>query len=161
MSRIYLKEGDLISKADNNLVDVKILGGEVIKNLEPRRLFPVSKTTEYITFLDESGEEIAILRDLSLMSGESRDVLLASLDEYYFVPKIVKIIAKSNKYGTLSFTVKTDRGTTSFDIKNPNQDIRLSDNGRVRIRDSHDNRYLIEDYKELDAHSRALLIVHL
>lgn len=161
MSRIYLKEGDLISKADNNLVDVKILGGEVIKNLEPRRLFPVSKGGEYITFLDEAGDEIAILRDVSIISSESRVALLESLDEYYFVPRIVKIMSKSNKYGTLSFTVKTDRGTTSFDIKNPNQDIRLSDNGRVRIRDSHDNRYLIEDYKELDAHSRALLIVHL
>lgn len=161
MARIYLGEGDSVLRAENNLVDIRLAGGELLSNLEPRRLFPVSSAWSYVSFLDESGEEIAILRDMSELPHESQAVLKASLDEYYFVPTINRIISKSDKYGTLRFTVETDRGVVSFDIKNRNQDIRLSDDGRVRIRDSHDNRYVISDYRQLDAYSKALIVIDL
>ena len=34
----------------------------------------------------------------------------------------------------------------------------LYKDGKIRIRDSHDNRYVIEDYRALDKHSKSLLI---
>ena len=33
--------------------------------------------------------------------------------------------------------------------------------GRVRVRDSDDNRYVIDDYNALDAHSKAKLMTDL
>ena len=44
-----------------------------------------------------------------------------------------------------------------FDIRNRNHDIKAFRNGCVRVRDSDDNRYIIDDYKALDKHSRAQL----
>ena len=48
-----------------------------------------------------------------------------------------------------------------FDIKNRNSDVKVGKDGRVRVRDSDDNRYTIDDYKALDKHSRRQLIADL
>ena len=74
------------------------------------------------------------------------------------MPKILRIISKADKYGTLRWTVETDRGIISFDIRNRNHDIQVSRSGFVRVRDANDNRYVIEDAGKLDKHSYALLI---
>ena len=43
MKRIYVTDKDMITKNENNLVDLKTESGEVFEKLEPRRLFPVSR----------------------------------------------------------------------------------------------------------------------
>ncbi len=159
--RIYVTEKDKISVHENNLVDLELESGERFDALEPRRLFPVTKLESYITLLDKEGTEIAVIRELSGLDPESKKVIEVSLEDYYLVPHITKIIAVVEKYGTLRWEVETDRGVKSFDIRNRNHDIKVSKDGTVRVRDADDNRYVIEDYKKLDAHSRAQLIADL
>ena len=156
--RIYVTKNDKIEKEENNLVTLTLESGEVISTLEPRRLFPVSREDKYITLLDPDGDEAAIIKDLSDLSEESRKAIKYSLDDYYLVPKIIKIISTGEKYGTLRWTVETDRGIKSFDIRNRNHDIKVYKDGKVRVRDSDDNRYTIDDYNKLDPHSKARLI---
>ena len=156
--RIYITEADRIEKEENNLVSLTLASGEVINRLEPRRLFPVSSAGKYITLLDEDGDEVGIIRDLAALSPESRNAVKYSLDDYYLVPKIIRIISTGEKYGTLRWTVETDRGIKSFDIRNRNHDIKVFKDGRVRVRDSDDNRYTIDNYHELDSHSKERLI---
>lgn len=156
--RIYVTKNDRIENEENNLVNLILESGEQICRLEPRRLFPVSSADKYITLLDEDGDEVAIIKELSEISAESRLVIIHSLDDYYLVPRIIKIISTGEKYGTLRWTVETDRGIKSFDIRNRNHDIKVFKDGRVRVRDSDDNRYTIENYHELDPHSKARLI---
>ena len=158
-TRVFLTERDVITRNENNLVDLRLDGGESYEGLEPRRLFPVRMADKFITLLSEEGE-VAVIRDLSELSPESRAVIRASLDDYYLVPTITRIISAADKYGTLRWTVETDRGIKSFDIRNQNHDIRISKDGKVRVRDADDNRYVIPDYKKLDPHSRAKLITH-
>ena len=158
-TRVFLTERDVITRNENNLVDLRLDGGESYEGLEPRRLFPVRMADKFITLLSEEGE-VAVIRDLSELSPESRAVIRASLDDYYLVPTITRIISAADKYGTLRWTVETDRGISSFDIRNQNHDIRISKDGKVRVRDADDNRYVIPDYKKLDPHSRAKLIIH-
>lgn len=158
-TRVFLTERDVITRNENNLVDLRLDGGESYEGLEPRRLFPVRMADKFITLLSEEGE-VAVIRDLSELSPESRTVIRASLDDYYLVPTITRIISAVDKYGTLRWTVETDRGIRSFDIRNQNHDIRISKDGKVRVRDADDNRYVIPDYKKLDPHSRAKLIIH-
>ena len=156
--RIYVGKDDKIVIEENNLVRLTLKSGEEIYPLEPRRLFPVSREDKYITLLDTDGDEAALIKDLSLLSEESMKVIKYSLDDYYLVPKITKIIATGEKYGTLRWTVETDRGIKSFDIRNRNHDIKVFKDGKVRVRDSDDNRYTIDDYNKLDPHSKARLI---
>lgn len=159
--RFYVTDKDEITVYENNLVNIERENGERYEALEPRRLFPVSSLETYITLLNGEGEEIAIIKAIKDISESSAKVIRASLNDYYLVPKITKIIAVTERYGTLRWEVETDRGVKSFDIRNRNHDIKVSKNGAVRVRDADDNRYVIDDYKALDAHSRAQLIADL
>jgi hypothetical protein len=159
--RIYITEKDKITKEENNLVTVTLEDGRVLSSLEPRRLFPVSSLDTYITLLDTDGKEAALIRSLASLSADSRATVEASLDDYYLVPHITRIISSDEKYGTLRWVVETDRGVKGFDIRNRNHDIKVYKDGRVRVRDSDDNRYVIDNFRALDSQSRSKLIADL
>jgi hypothetical protein len=161
MERLYVGKDDKIVHVENNLVTLKTADGRVFERLEPRRLFPVSRADIYITLLDTEGVEVALIKALTDIDSESREVVETSLDDYYLVPHITRIISTGEKYGTLRWTVETDRGIKNFDIRNRNHDIKMFKDGKVRVRDSDDNRYVIDDYMKLDAHSKARLIADL
>ena len=82
MSRIYLSDKDKIEKFENHLVKATLADGTVLEGLEPRRLFPVSNPNAYVTLLDESGVEKAVIRALSDLDKESAAIINASLDDY-------------------------------------------------------------------------------
>ncbi len=152
-NRVFLTKDDSIVKCENNLVTLTLASGEKYEMLEPRRLFPVNKVYNYITLLSQDGKEIAVIRDIIDLNDASRGVIKESLDEYYLVPIITRIISITQKSGTLNWQVETNRGYKTFDVRDRNHDIRIYNDGSVRVRDSHDNRYLIEDYRKLDKHS--------
>jgi hypothetical protein len=159
--RIYLTKKDKIEVNENNLVNLTLQDGRVFEKLEPRRLFPVSRIDEYITLLDSDGIEIAVIRKLTDIDDKSREIIGYSLDDYYLVPHITKIISISEKNGKVHWIVETDRGYKEFDIRNRNHDVRVYSDGRVRVRDSDDNRYIISDYRKLDSHSRRQAVADL
>lgn len=161
LKRIYITDKDVITKNENNLVDMKTESGEIFEKLEPRRLFPVSHVNTYITLLDENGVEKAVIRNMTDLNKESLEVIEYSLNDYYLVPHIERILSISEKNGKIHWIVDTERGIKEFDVRNRNHDIRVYSDGRVRVRDSDDNRYIINDYKTLDKHSRAQLIADL
>ena len=160
-NRIYVTNNDKIVAEENNLVTLILADGTEYKSLEPRRLFPVSSLDTYITMLDEEGTEIALIKNLADLDRDSKKVVNNSLDDYYLVPKILRILHTEEKYGTLRWTVETERGEKKFDIRNRNHDIKVFKDGRVRVRDSDDNRYVIDNYNALDAHSKARLMTDL
>lgn len=159
--RIYVTPDDNITVNENNLVNLDTASGEHFEKLEPRRLFPVSRANNYITLLDEEGVEIAIIKSLMNLNKESLEVIEYSLNDYYLVPHIERILSVSEKNGKIHWIVETERGMKEFDIRNRNHDIRVYSDGRVRVRDSDDNRYIISDYRTLDKHSRHQLIADL
>lgn len=158
MARRYI-EGDeaRFTKKDMCLVDVEFFGGEIIENLEPRRLFPVSGLRQYITLLDSEGKEHAIIRSLDSLMPDSVKVIEEALTEYYLIPKITRLLDVYEKYGVIKWTVDTDRGEQTFSIRNPFNDIKVLYDGRVLVRDSNDNRYEIPDYRVMDKKSLKLL----
>jgi hypothetical protein len=159
--RIYVTGDDKITVYENNLVTLTLKDGTEYTALEPRRLFPVSRLDTYVTLLDSEGVEIALIRSMSELNKESYDVVEYSLNDYYLVPHIIRIVAVTEKYGTLHWSVETERGFKEFDIRNRNHDVKVYKDGRVRVRDSDDNRYVITDYRKLDKHSRNQLIADL
>ena len=159
--RIYVTKKDKITVNENNLVNLSLQNGDVFEKLEPRRLFPVSRIDEYITLLDTDGKEIAVIRKLGDIDTESREVIEYSLNDYYLVPHITRIISITEKNGKIHWTVETDRGYKEFDVRNRNHDVRVYSDGRVRVRDSDDNRYIISDYRKLDAHSKRQAVADL
>ncbi len=159
--RNIVTENDRIIKYENHLVTLLLSDGTSIEGLEPRRLFPISDKDRYVTLLDSFGVERGLIRSLSDLDDGSQEVVRASLEDYYLVPKITKILSITQKSGTIRWTVLTERGEKRFDVRNRNHDIRVSNDGKVRVRDSDDNRYEIDDYRLLDARSRSRLITYL
>ena len=158
IKRVYVTRDDTITHEENNLVTLVTKDGTTYSSLEPRRLFPVSRGDVYITLLDTDGNETALIRSIGELSPESKRVVCESLDDYYLVPSIIRIISVTEKYGNLHWTVETDRGVKSFDVRDRNHDVKVYPDGRVRVRDSDDNRYTIDNWRKLDKHSKSQLI---
>jgi len=157
MARNYINGDEAkFEKADFNLVNVEFIDGRKFQNIEPRRLFPLSGLSKYISLLDEDGHEIAIIRDIESLMLDSKKVILKSLEEYYLIPKIKAILERDEKFGTLKWTVDTDRGIINFTIRH-NRDIKVLFDGRILVRDRNDNRYEIPSIKMLDKKSLQLL----
>ena len=112
---------------------------------------------KYISLIDESGKEIAIIRDVESLIPESANAVRECLDAYYVVPKILKLLGRVEKYGNISWTVQTDRGEHTFEILNTSSDIKTLYDGRILVRDSNDNRYEISDVTKLDKESLSFL----
>ena len=158
MARFYV-EGDSVKFTESGLcsVDMEIYGGDCVKNLTPKRLFPMTGVNMYITLLDSDGKEKAIIRNLDTLMPDSKKVIENALNEYYFMPKITKINQIVDKFGVLTLDVMTDKGNVKFAIKNRHYDIKKIYDNRILIRDRNDNRYEIEDYTTLDKKSIKML----
>lgn len=155
MGRIYIdRYTGHITRTDLYLVDVTLKDGTVLKGLEPRRLFPISNKTMYITLLDRDEREIAFVRNLAELDDDSVAALNACFDEFYRIPRILRVLSCSEKSGGLVWRVETDRGIVKFRIANRYINIKKYEGNRVVIRDSNDNRYEIPDWEALDPHSR-------
>ena len=134
-------------------VDMQMYDGRVFEDLEPRRLFPLSGLTKYITLIDKDMKEVAMIRDLDSILPESKAAVEKCLDEYYMIPKITAILDRKEKNGLLKYKVETNYGVREFDIRNRHSDIKNLYDGRVLFRDSDDNRYEIPDIMKLDKKS--------
>ncbi len=146
-----------ITRTGETAVTLEIFNGETLTELEPRRLFPMSGLTKYITLLDEDLKEKAIIRDLARLDERSRCAVEECLEQYYMIPKILEMIDITEKFGVITWTCRTDRGVRSFRIRSRTNDIKALYDGRVLIRDSNDNRYEIDDYRTMDKKSRSML----
>ncbi len=157
MGRIFV-EGSMaqFTRKDITLVDVDLGNGQCFENLEPRRLFPVSDPDRYITLLDESGIEQAVIRDLAELPVRQRQVIEDCLGEYYLVPKITRVISYAEKFRGMMIQVETDRGIADIELRTILHNVKLRGR-RLLIRDSNDNRYEIPDITALDARSRRMI----
>ena len=163
MGRIYIdRYTGTIERSDLYLVRLTMKDGRVFEDLEPRMLFPITNPTMFITLLDQRECELGFVRDLEEIDDTSRQALEECFREYYMIPKILRVISCEDKFGSLKWTVDTDRGRVSFAVRNRHSDIKhLRGSNRVMIRDSNDNRYEIPDHTAMDPHSAKILFSYL
>lgn len=160
--RRYIEGGEVrITVNDGLFVDVEFYGGETLKKLQPKRLFPISGLTRYIVLLDADGVDRAIIRNVDDLMSESKAAILHCLDEYYRIPKIQRLIERTEKFDIWMWTAETDRGVYTFEIIDVfNSVFRLYD-GRILIKDGNDNRYEIPNFDLLDKRSQRMLMPEL
>lgn len=135
--------------------------GEVFTDMELRRMFPISGKNKYISVINGEGEETAMIRNIDNLDSVSRENVKKCLDEYYMMPKILRFIEMTDKFGIWMWTAETDKGIVKFEIKNHITAVKPLFDNRVLIKDANDNRYEIPDYTKLDKHSRKLIIPNL
>lgn len=163
MNRTYIdRSTGTLTQADLCRVTLTLTDGTVYEDLQPRRLFPFTNPTCYISLLNEENREVAVVRDMAALDEASHAVLARALKEYYMIPTIQKLLDAEDINGAIKWRVLTDHGEVEFRIRNRNSDIkRLRGTMKVMVRDDSDNRYLIPDYTKLDHHSLHLLYAYL
>ena len=77
------------------------------------------------------------------------------------IPRITDILEFKKVNDDLQWTVASDRGIITFDIRDKYSSIKQLPDGRILVKDASDNRYEITDYKTISKRSRNLLLGYL
>ncbi|MBP3327650.1 MAG: DUF1854 domain-containing protein [Clostridia bacterium] len=147
-----------ITENDKVFVDVEFYTGEKFTELELHRMFPITGLDKYISLLDSSGNEVAVIRNINDLMPESKAVVERCLTEYYMMPRITRFIRMSEKFKIWMWTAETDKGICTFEIRNHLTAIKPLYDGRVLIKDANDNRYEIPDVSKLDKKSIKMIM---
>jgi hypothetical protein len=121
----------------------------------PIRAFPVSDPDHQISICDADGHEVFFIWDLADVMPDVRKVLEEEMARREFIPVIEQIFSATHEEPS-QWSVRTDRGETSFQVNNED-DVRRIEPVQASILDSHGTRYLIPDIRKLDSASRRII----
>lgn len=130
--------------------------GQVRTGVVPVRAFPIQAPERDISLLDADGHEVAWVDELTRVPEPAQGLIRAALAEREFIPEIRAITGVSSFSTPSTWTVRTDRGDTSFVLKG-DEDIRRLVGNTLLVTDSHGIQFLIRDVAALDRESRRLL----
>ena len=125
------------------------------------RAFPLSDPDHYLGFLDGAGKDVGMLHDPDLLDSESRKIVADELEKRYFVPLVERIVTVKEEFGTVYWTVETDRGRKEIVVRNLRDNLQELSNSRVIITDIDGNRFEFPDYNKLDGKSMGLIMRNL
>jgi Domain of unknown function (DUF1854) len=121
------------------------------------RTFPLSQPQRFLSVRDGAKKEIGLLAHPEELNADSRQLLAEELGRRYLVPAIRRVMAVTERFGTVEWKVETDRGPCTFTTRNPRENVWQPSPGRYLLTDVDGNRYNIRDLAALDAASQALL----
>lgn len=124
-------------------------------------VFPLTHALGAVAFFDKDGEEIGVMKHLDSLDDDSRGLLMEELEKAYFMPRVKSIDNVTETLGVESWTVTTDKGERTFDVRDPRRGVRKMAEGRVIIKDVDGNRYEIRNYTELPGPAERLLRAYL
>lgn len=117
------------------------------------RMFPFETPDEYISVLDRDGKEYGVIRRLSDLDAEQREIVGHELDRKYLCPEITRIYSVKEKLGTSYWQVETENGRMRFSMQDTYKNIIRVSETRIILNDSDGNRYSIKDVSALDRKS--------
>jgi hypothetical protein len=122
------------------------------------RVFPLSRPQRPLSVRDGANKEVGILVDAAELDAESRRLVQEELDRRYLTPSIHRIVAVKERFGTVEWSVETDRGPWKFTMRNPRENVVQPSPGRYLLTDVDGNRFDVLDLSALDAPSQAWLM---
>ncbi len=125
------------------------------EGVEPVRAFPLSDPQRWVAICDAAGTELAFIEDLGSLPHAVREVLEEALARRDFVPVVERIVNVSLDAEPSEWEVQTDRGVTRFLLGDDG--VRRLGPFEAMLVDAHGTRYLISDFRRLDAYSRRIL----
>ncbi len=122
--------------------------------------FPLSDPTRFLSVRDDEGKEIGVIADPGLLGEEDRALVAAELERRYFAPAVQRLVSAKERFGTVDWVAKTERGERRFTTQNLRENLTRPAPGRLILTDVDGNRYDIRDVEALDAESQRLLFQH-
>jgi hypothetical protein len=125
------------------------------------RAFPLSDRNRFFSVRDGGDNEIGLIADPTDLSAENQNLIDEDLQRRYFVPSVKKIVSAKERFGTVDWTVETDRGVCHFTTQNLRENVQRPAPGRIILNDVDGNRYDIRDVDDLSRESQETLFRHL
>ena len=116
------------------------------------RQFPFELEWAFISVLNESNEEIGIIRDITLFE-EATPLLREELKRRYYAPVIKRILGVKERYGFSYWKVECEDGEVSFTLRDTYRNIIHTGEDRVIMLDVNGNRFEIPSVAALDKKS--------
>ena len=117
------------------------------------RQFPFETAWEFISVLNDSQQEIGMIRRISDFEGEANELLTTELHRRYYVPTVRRIHQVKERYGFSYWKVETDEGDVSFTLHDTYRSIIHASDDRVLLLDVDGNRFEIPSVEQLDRKS--------
>jgi hypothetical protein len=99
--------------------------------------------------------------DLRELEAESRRLVEEELERRYIVPVILRVLSVRERFGSIDWTVETDRGARSFTTRNLRENVVQPTPNRYVLTDVDGNRYDVRDVEALDGVSQGWLLRYL
>jgi len=125
------------------------------------RAFPLSEPNRFLSVRDDSNQEAGLIVDPAELTIENRKLVEEDLERRYLVPVIQRIVVAKERFGTVDWTMETDRGECSFTTRNLRENVQRPAPGRIILNDVDGNRYDIRNLDDLSRESRELLFRHM
>ena len=129
-------------------------GGQDYKHVILRRIMPIEHPWEYISVADQDNKEIGILRAVSALPDDQRNIVEQELDSRYYSPQVLEVVSVKDKLGYVYMEMKlrNKQGreyAKSCAIKDVSRNIRMLGENRVLIFDVDGNRYMVPELDKL------------
>ncbi len=122
----------------------------------PVRAFPISAPDKGLSLVSSDGHELLWLDQLDELPPEARRLIEEELALREFTPIIERITEVSTFSTPSTWSVDTDRGTTTFILKTED-DIRRLGGGRLLIASGQGMQFSVPQMTALDRQSRKIL----
>ena len=125
------------------------------------RAFPLSDRNRFFSVRDDGENEIGLIVNPTDLSAENQNLIDEDLQRRYCVPSVKKIVSAKERFGTVDWSVETDRGLCHFTTQNLRENVQRPAPGRIILNDVDGNRYDIRNLDELSRESQEMLFRHL
>lgn len=102
-----------------------------------------------------------MIEDIGDFDEDTRKLINEQLKLRYYMPKITAITNIKEEYGYTYWTVETDKGKAKFASSSGSAGAVIHHGNGVIIKDSNENRYIIEDLSRLSAKEMKKLDLYL
>jgi ABC-type glutathione transport system ATPase component len=126
-------------------------------NIQLARVAPLSDPEHYVSFLNDRGEEICMIRDPADLDETSRQILREELARRYMTASVERIYSVHSELSISYFDVQTNRGRREFVVQNIHESTRWLGEGRLLLIDVDGNRFEIPMLDALDKRSARLI----
>ncbi len=131
--------------------ETRIVLGQILS------VFPISNRESFVSLRDLNGDEIGVLDRIHELDGGSRHVVHEELNRSYFLPRIEEIFSVTDDLNVITWSVFTDKGPRTFEVRDPRKNVRPVGGGRYIVKDVDGNRYDIPRLGRLPLKSQTLI----
>lgn len=125
------------------------------------RAFPLSDPAHFLSVRDGQGNEVGLIAEPDALRPEDRALVERELERRYLVPAVTRVVSARERFGTVEWTMDTDRGVVRFTTRNLRENVQRPAPSRIILNDVDGNRYDIRDVDALSDASQELLFRHL